>query len=433
MKAVERIEGGGAFLFQGQVPGDKSVTHRSLLIGALGAGETIVRGPLRSADTRATMGVLRALGIALEDDGRDVRLVGGTLSDPTAPLDCANSGTTARILLGVLAGRGVTATLGGDASLSMRPMGRVVDPLRKMGASISYCQDEGRLPLRVEAAELSGASHTLLVASAQVKSALLLAGLAARGRTVVVCPRPTRDHTERMLEAVGAPIRRLRHPGAGEAWEIRGPAEIRPLRSVDVPGDPSSAAFLWAAAAVTGGEASVRGVLLNPRRTGFLRFLEASGVRVEIRVTAEHPERVGDVRVEGRPGGAVEITPEAVPDLIDELPLCAVVMALAPGRGRVTGAQELRVKESDRIEVMTQGLRALGADMTPTSDGWVIRGGRPLHGASLDGKGDHRTVMALAVAAMAAQGESEVRGAEAADVSFPGFFAILRGGRARSV
>jgi 3-phosphoshikimate 1-carboxyvinyltransferase len=404
-----------------RAPGDKSIAHRALLLNALARGGARVANLPPGADVVATISALQALGARVEPSGPAVvRVEGGAGWRAEGPVDCANSGTTARILLGVLAARAAnTVTLTGDLSLRGRPMDRVVAPLRAMGARIEFAVQEGRLPVTVEGHGLEGRTHRLPVASAQVKTALLVAGLAARGETTVEEPVLSRDHSERLLAAMGAALAR-----DGRRATIRpGPLEAI---DVDVPGDFSSAApFLALAAARRGSEAVVEDVGLNPTRVGFLAILERMGALVETEVVAAAPEPRGSVRVAGSGLVAVEVGPDEVPLAIDELPLVAVLATQAEGVTRVRGAAELRVKESDRIEAMALGLRAMGARVETTGDGFAIEGPSRLRGAALDARGDHRIAIALAVAALLAEGPSRLAGEEWVEVSYPSFFADL--------
>jgi 3-phosphoshikimate 1-carboxyvinyltransferase len=336
-------------------------------------------------------------------------------------VDCGNSGTTARLLLGVLAPRARgTVVLDGDASLRRRPMARATEPLAEMGAAIAARGEPGRLPLAITGGRLMGRRHRLAVASAQVKSAILLAGLAADGETVVEEPVRSRDHTERLLDAMGAGI------------EIDG-SRVRlapgPLAAVDVdvPGDLSSAAFFLGLAAAGGGDATVEDVGLNPGRTGFLDLLARLGAEVAVDRADDGVEPRGTVTVRADGLRAIDVGADEVPASIDELPLLAVVATQARGETRVSGAAELRVKESDRIAAIADGLTRMGADIRPLPDGFVVRGPTPLSGAALDARGDHRIGMALAIAAAIADGPSALGGAEWVDVSYPGFFAALAG------
>lgn len=428
-----RIEPSPPIRFRGSVPGDKSISHRALILSSLAEGETVISGLLRSADTEATWRCLAALGGRLTElvDGT-VRVSGaaGRLLAPASSLDAANSGTTARLLLGVLAGGQVSARLEGDRSLSERPMDRVVRPLRAAGARIEELGAPGRLPLAVRPARLAGVRHQVPVASAQVKSALLLAGLLAEGRTEVELPAATRDHTERMLARFGVEVESEAASGR-ETVAVLGPRVLTSPEVLAVPGDPSTAAFLWAAAAITGGEATVQGVCLNPRRIGFLGLLRKMGVAVSWQVEQEEVEPVGSVTVSGRPSRAADVSPEEVADMIDELPLLACVMAVAPGPSRVSGAGELRVKESDRIAAMAEGLCQLGVGCEAMEDGWRIQGGRKVRGGEIAAHGDHRVGMALAVLALAGAEASQLAGGPIWQVSYPSFLTQLVAAGAR--
>jgi 3-phosphoshikimate 1-carboxyvinyltransferase len=413
-------------------PGDKSISHRALLFGALGTTPMQVRNLAPGADVRSTGSCLRALGVSIAEGevpgAVSVRGVGpGGFRPPATVLDCGNSGTTMRLLLGLVAGARVACTLDGDASLRRRPMRRVLAPLRAMGARMDgeEAAEDERAPLRVEpVSRLRGMAHRLPIASAQVKSALVLAGLAADGQTRVREPEPSRDHTERMLGAWGAPVR-------VEEGEVVTTRLLRPLSlpgSLEVPGDPSSAAF-WVGAGllVPGSAVVVRGVDVNPTRTGFLAVLERMGARVELE---PEPARAGDpvatLRVRGGQAlRATEIRPAEVASVLDEIPLLAVVASQASGETRVSGARELRVKESDRLRQLVLGLRAMGADIDELDDGFVLRGPVRLRAAGIDAAHDHRIAMSFAIAGLVADGETEVEGAEWADISYPGFFREL--------
>ncbi|MBS0461838.1 MAG: 3-phosphoshikimate 1-carboxyvinyltransferase [Proteobacteria bacterium] len=409
------------------VTGDKSISHRALLLAAIADGTTHVTGFLEGEDTRATAVILRQLGVridALADGERVIHGVGlHGLRASATPLDCGNAGTGMRLLAGLLAGQEFDSTLIGDASLSRRPMRRVIDPLTAMGACI-HAQPGDLPPLRIHASNgLRGIDYELPVASAQVKSAVLLAGLYAQGTTRVREPQPTRDYTESMLAAFGWPI----HYCAGVA-EIEGGHRLR-ATDVAVPGDFSSAAFLLVAASIVpGSDLLIHDVGVNPRRTGLLAALRAMGADI----VAENPRRCGgeavaDLRVRAAELRGIEVPVEIVADMIDEFPALFVAAALADGPTTVRGAAELRVKESDRIAGMAQALRALGVRVDETPDGAVIHGlggAGCLRGGTVDSCGDHRVAMALAVAAQRADGE--VRIADCANVatSFPGFVAL---------
>ncbi len=408
-----------------QVPGDKSVSHRAVMLAALAEGVSEVHGFLEGEDTRSTAAILQQLGVRIEAPSASVRRVHGVglhgLAGSAAPLDCGNAGTGMRLLAGLLAGQSFESTLVGDASLSRRPMGRVIDPLSCMGARFESLPG-GLPPIRIYANNiLQGIDYELPVASAQVKSAVLLAGLYAHGETRVREPHPTRDYTERMLQAFGWPIEFR----PGEA-RLSGGHRLH-ATEVHVPADFSSAAFfLVAASLVPGSDLHLRRVGMNPRRTGLLAALRLMGARID----EENPgqqggETVADLRVRYAPLRGIEVPEALVPDMIDEFPALFVAAALAEGETVVRGAAELRVKESDRIAVTAAALQALGAKIRETPDGAVIQGGL-LNGGEADSHGDHRVAMSLAIAAQCARGE--VRIADCANVatSFPGFDALAR-------
>jgi len=408
------------------VPGDKSISHRYALIAALATGTSRFEGFSTGVDAAATLGCLRQLGVTIRErtdaDSLSVEVEGRGwrgLSAPDAALDAANSGTTMRLLTGALAAHRFTTTLTGDASLRRRPMARVIDPLSQMGARVEA--PGGRPPLSVTGADLTAIDYRTAVPSAQVKSAVLLAGLHAAGRTIVTEPAPTRDHTERALGAFGA------HVLYGPGWAAVDRSAAMRAIAARVPGDPSAAAY-WAvaAAALPGSEVEITGVGLNPSRLAFLDVLQRAGAQIDADADEiEAGEPVGRLRVRHGTMRPLVILPEEVPGLIDELPALAVLGVLGGGL-TVTGAGELRVKESDRITALVTGLCALGADARELPDGFVIAGGRPLRGGRADAAGDHRLAMAFAIAALGAESESTVAGAESVDVSYPGFFATLR-------
>lgn len=404
-----------------EVPGDKSLTHRALILGALARGRSSIEGGATGQDCASTRRCLEALGASVEDRAEGISIDGSRpLRSAAGSLDCGNSATTMRLLMGALAGASFAARLDGDASLQRRPMERVARPLRTLGAEISTSSD-GKPPVAIRGSRLTGARVEGEVASAQVKSAVLLAGLGARGETTYVERTPTRDHTERMLGSFGVPVRSRPEAGSARALSVGGGAELRPARIV-VPGDPSSAAFLLVAALITpGSEITVRGVLLNPLRTGFLDVLRRMGADIEWGVERDAPEPVGWIRARSSELSGVRVTAREVPALVDELPILAVAGAVAQGPFEVEGASELRVKESDRISAIGAGIGAMGADFEEAADGFRIAGGRGLRGAGIDARGDHRIAMAFAVAGLAAAGRTEIAGADAAAVSFPGF------------
>jgi 3-phosphoshikimate 1-carboxyvinyltransferase len=420
-----RIEPVPALVGHLAVPGDKSISHRALLVGAICDGETHVSGFGRSNDTEATIAAVRALGAQVVEDDVDTLHVHGVglrgLREPGAPIECANAGTLMRLLAGVLAGQdGRRFELVGDDSLSARPMERVAEPLRRMGADVETT--DGHAPLVVGGAQLRAINYELPVPSAQVKSAILLAGVLGAGPTTVVEPTMTRDHTERLLERAGARI--TRRPSS---VTVEGADTLR-LPDLDIPGDFSSAApFLVAAAIVPGSAVTVHGVGLNPRRIGLLDVLERMGARIAIynrRPIGGEP--AGDVELRSSDLVGATIAPSEVPALIDELPLLAVAACHARGETLVRGAGELRAKESDRIEAVADDLRRLGGHIRATRDGFRIKGvPTRLRGGLLDSRGDHRLAMLGAVAGVSSRDGVELRNADAVQTSFPGFFEVL--------
>jgi len=420
-----RIEPVPALVGHIAVPGDKSISHRAVLIAAICEEETRIAGFGRSADTEATIGAARGLGADVVEDDVDTIHVRGVglrgVREPGAPIECANAGTLMRLLAGVLAGQDDRGfELVGDGSLSRRPMERVAEPLRRMGAEVETT--DGHAPLILRGARLRAIDYELHVPSAQVKSAILLAGVLAAGRTTVVEPIPTRDHTERLLERAGAPV--TRRPSS---VTVDG-ADALSLPDVDVPGDFSSAApFLVAAAIVPGSAVTVHGVGLNPRRTGLLDVLERMGARIAIynrRPIGGEP--AGDVELRSSDLVGATIAPNEVPGLIDELPLLAVAACHARGETVVRGAGELRAKESDRIEAVAEDLRRLGGHIRATRDGFRITGvPTRLRGGVVDSRGDHRLAMLGAVAGVSSREGVELRDGGAVQTSFPGFFEVL--------
>ena len=403
------------------LPGDKSISHRAGILGAMAEGQTRVRNYSSAADCASTLSCLRALGVSISRDGSLVTIDSGGLPawrEPAAVLDAENSGSTIRMLAGALAGRPFRSVLTGDESLRRRPLERVAAPLRAMGARV--LTTDGRPPMTIDGGRLRGLTHELPVASAQVKTAILLAGLQADGVTTVREPSPSRDHTERMLPAFGVDVER-----EGLAATVRGGARLRGTEVV-VPGDASSAAFLVVAALVLpDSEVRLDGVLLSPTRTAFVEVLRAMGGRVETHLEASDPEPIGSIVASSSELSGTTVDPELVPSLIDEVPALAVAAACARGTFTITGAGELRVKESDRIAALAEGLAALGARVRERPDGLVVEGGAPLRGAFVRSHGDHRIAMCLSVAALAAAGRTEVEGASCVAVSFPEFYAVL--------
>jgi 3-phosphoshikimate 1-carboxyvinyltransferase len=406
-----------------RVPGDKSISHRYALFGAIADGATHISGYSSGADCAATLACLRALGVPIQKRGPEVEITGRGLHGLTAaaaPVDAGNSGTTMRLLSGLAAAHPFRTTIMGDASLTRRPMRRVIAPLTEMGATIH--SDDGRPPLSIEGAALHGITYRPDVPSAQVKSSVLLAGLHASGQTVVVEPAATRDHTERALTAFGVTLDR-----DGLSVGLRGGQRLRG-RSVKVPGDISGAAFWGAlAAGLPGSVIHIDGVGLNPSRTGLLDILRRAGASVDVTVEYEEAgEPIGRVTIATGQPRSFTVDPSEVPSVIDELPALGALGTLLPEGSvmEVRGAAELRVKESDRISALARGFRAMGAEILEYPDGFRIES-RPLEGAVVDAAGDHRLAMAFAVAATGAATPTTITGAGAVDVSYPGFFQEL--------
>lgn len=407
------------------VPGDKSVSHRALMLAAIADGRSHIRGFLEGEDTRATAGALAQLGVLIETPSAGERIVHGVglngLRDATSVLDCGNAGTGMRLLTGLLAGQTFNSTLVGDASLSKRPMRRVTDPLTAMGAAITT--RDGMPPLEIHGGHgLRGIRYELPVASAQVKSALLLAGLYAKGETEIIEPHPTRDYTERMLSAFGWPI----HFSPGHA-RLEGGRALR-ATDVDVPADFSSAAFFMVAASIVpDSDLRLYAVGLNPRRTGLLHALRLMGADISVESEQENGgEPVGDLLIRHAPLRGIELPEALVPDMIDELPVLFVAAALARGRTVIRGAAELRVKESDRIATMATGLRALGVAIKETPDGAIIDGGS-IGSGRVQTYLDHRIAMSFAVAGLVSEGAVRIEDCGHVATSFPGVLELANG------
>lgn len=407
-----------------RVPGDKSISHRAIMLAALAEGTSRISGFLEGEDTRATARAFASMGVRIQTAGPSERIVHGVglhgLRAADAAIDCGNAGTGMRLLSGLLAGQQFDSTLSGDESLSKRPMRRVIEPLTRMGARIAG--NDGLPPLRISGKRiLRGIDYDLPVASAQVKSAILLAGMYAHGQTQVREPHPTRDYTERMLAAFGWPIE------FGPGWaRIRAGGRLR-ASDVAVPADFSSAAFfIVAASIVPGSELSLRDVGMNPRRTGLLHALRAMGADItESNSREQGGEAVADLLVRHAPLRGIEVPVEIVADMIDEFPILFIAAAAASGTTRIAGAAELRVKESDRIAVMAKGLRALGVAIEEPPDGAVIAGGA-MQGGDVDSAGDHRCAMSFAVAGMLARDAVRIRDCANVATSFPGFVDLAR-------
>lgn len=417
-----------------RVPGDKSISHRALMLGALAVGETRASGLLEGEDVLATAAAMRACGARIEKQGDTWSIHGvgvGALLQPEGALDMGNSGTSTRLLMGLFASHAITAVLTGDASLTKRPMGRVIEPLSQMGASFT-ASPGGRLPLTVEGlCPAVPIEYRLPVASAQVKSALLLAGLNTPGITTVIEPVPTRDHSERMLRGFGAQID-VEEIGGERIIRLHGEAELSP-RAIEVPGDPSSAAFfLVAASLVEGSDLTIENVGLNPTRAGLVGVLRQMGADI----TEENPRTVGgepvaDLRVRHAPLRGIDVDPALAPSMIDEFPILFVAAALAEGTTRTSGLEELRVKESDRLSAMAAALAAAGARVEESANGLVVAGtaGEPLAGtepaAAVATHLDHRIAMSMAVAGLASRAGVEVDDTRPIATSFPAFTDLL--------
>ncbi len=409
-----------------RVPGDKSISHRALLLASVAKGTSRIANLATGQDVESTTGCLRAYGVDIDQSNGAATVKGAGMRSWTQPrtvLDCGNSGTTMRTLAGFAAHYDFRSIFDGDESLRRRPMDRVARPLQALGAEVEA--EGGRFPpLRIIGGKLAGTSIDTQVASAQVKTCVLFAGLAAEGRTIVTEPLITRDHTERLLEALGAPIVQQILESRAHLIEIQ-PFEP-PSFELDVPGDVSSAAFLIGAALLCG-DVSIEGVGLNPTRAGFVQqFRRMRGDVIIEQQEVQLGEPLGRIQAARSPLVAVEVVGDDVPAVADELPLLGVLATQAEGETTVTGAGELRVKESDRIDALVTGLRKLGAEIHELPDGFVVRGGRQLRGTDVDSAGDHRIAMALAVAGLVSEGETRVGGWESAAVSWPGFERTLR-------
>jgi len=403
------------------VPGDKSISHRAAIFGAIASGTTTIHNFLRAGDTRSTLACLKQLGAQISDDGEVITIQGGVLQPQDQTLDCGNSGTTMRLMMGILAGREGRSTLVGDASLSKRPMDRVRIPLEKMGAQISGIGEKNTPPLSISGGGLTGIEYSSPVASAQIKSAILLAGLCADGKTSVIEPSLSRDHTEQMLRGFGVEVR-------GDGLRVEVSRSELTGTEVRVPGDVSSAAFFWCAAALRPGwKVRVNGVGLNPTRTGVLDVLREMGAIIEIENQSESGgELRGDVSVTGAALRSTRIDGALIPRLIDELPILALVATQCAGETVIADARELRVKESDRIAILSCELRKLGANIEEREDGMIISGPTKLAGATVTSPhGDHRIAMTLMCAGLISSGETIVENADAVQSSFPKFIELL--------
>lgn len=407
-----------------RVPGDKSISHRAVMFGALAKGTTRIEGFLPGADCLSTIQCFKQMGIEIEQAGDRVTVQGKGwygLQEPSSRLDVGNSGTTIRLMAGIMATQPFHVVMEGDESIAKRPMRRVIGPLRQMGAKIDGRKEGEFTPLSIRGGGLTGISYESPVASAQVKSAILLAGLQAQGETSVTEPHLSRDHTERMLQAFGVQVER-----DGLTVRVKGGQELQG-RDIQVPGDISSAAFLIAAVMmVPGSSLMIENVGINPSRTGIIDVVRQMGGGLELlneRVVNEEP--VADLLVTYAPLHGIEIAGDIIPRLIDEIPVIAVIATQATGQTIIRDAQELKVKETDRIATVVSQLSKFGAQVEPTDDGMIITGSSKLKGAVIDSMGDHRIGMAMAIAGLAAEGETQIENDEAIAVSFPGFAELL--------
>ena len=421
-----RIIKGNSSPLRGEItpPGDKSISHRSLMLCSLAEGKSLVKNFLVSDDALSTAHAMRALGASIEISGNEVLVEGNGLrglKKPDHVIDCGNSGTTTRLLIGLLSPQQFTTTLTGDKYLQARPMRRVVHPLTQMGAKITGNEDGNKLPLTITGSNLEGISYELPVASAQVKSAIILAGMYAEGETEVIEPSASRDHTERMLTYLGVPVTKN-----GNSIKINKVSNIRPGEII-VPSDISSAAFfIVGALIIPGSEILIKNVGINPLRTGIIDILKSMGGNIEITNERDvNGEPIGDILARSSALHATEIGGDVIPKAIDELPLAAVAATFAQGETLIKDAKELRVKETDRIHAMASELGKLGAHVKEFEDGMSIMGTESLTGAVCSSWGDHRVAMSLAIAGLRAQGETEIVDADCVSVSYPGFFEVL--------
>lgn len=406
------------------VPGDKSISHRGIMLGALANGTTSITNFLKGADCLSTISCFQKMGIEIEEPENEILVHGKGLHGLSAPkeiLDAGNSGTTTRLISGILAGQNFSCDLTGDASIQKRPMKRIMTPLSMMGADITSVHNNGCAPLHIKGAPLKGISYQSPVASAQVKSCVLFAGLYSDGKTSVTEPFLSRNHSELMLSSFGASVQTC-----GTTATIE-PEPVLTAQKVEVPGDISSAAFFIAAGLlIPGSELLIKNVGINPTRDGILRVCRQMGANLELLNTrTQCGEPVADILVKHSELNGTVIEGDLIPTLIDELPVIAVMAACANGETIIRNAEELKVKESNRLEIIVHHLSEMGCDITGTEDGMIIRGGKPLHGAVLDSHLDHRIAMSFAVAGLVADGETEITNADCVNISYPGFYRDL--------
>lgn len=408
------------------VPGDKSISHRSIMLGSLAKGTTEVNGFLQGADCLSTIECFRKMGVQITNKGDETVVICGRglrgLLPPNDTLDVGNSGTTTRLMSGILAAQSFSSRVNGDASIQKRPMKRIITPLAMMGADIKSENENDCAPLVINGRQLNGISYASPVASAQVKSAILFAGLYAEGTTTVTEPALSRNHTEIMFKEFGVDIK-----AEGKAVTVA-PARELFARKINVPGDISSATYFMVAAAITPNSCvTVKNVGINPTRDGIIRVMKMMGADIEVeKTTADIGEPTADITVKTSELKGCVIEGDIIPTLIDEIPAIAVLACFAEGETIIKDAHELKVKESNRIDVMVTNLFAMGADIEATDDGMIIKGGKSLHGAAIDSKLDHRIAMSFTVAALNADGETDILGSECVDISYPGFYGDLK-------
>lgn len=412
------------------VPGDKSISHRSIMLGALAKGTTTVKGFLHGADCLSTISCFTKLGIPIENKNETIFIHGlglRGLQTPETVLDTGNSGTTTRLISGILSAQPFTSILNGDDSIQKRPMGRIIKPLSLMGAKIESIRHNQCAPLRIDGAALHGICYSSPVASAQVKSAILFAGLYADSPTTVLEPSLSRNHSELMLKAFGASLT-ASSDCTGAASVTILPADELFAQEISVPGDISSAAYFLAAGLIApNSEITVKNVGINPTRDGILKVFQAMGGKIKLENKRESAgELTADITVRTSSLHGIKIGGSLIPTLIDELPVIAAAACFAEGTTIIADAAELKVKESNRIDTMVGNLKKMGADITATEDGMIIHGGRPLHGTCIDSFSDHRVAMSMAVAAICSEGETEILGDTCVDISYPGFWEALQ-------
>ncbi len=415
-----------SFKFSGNptIPGDKSISHRALIFGAMAEGKTMIEGLLESADIQSTAECLKLLGVEISSKNNLTLVQGRGLQgfiSPNKLLDCGNSGTTIRLLMGLLCGQNnFSAELIGDTSLVRRPMKRVTEPLALMGARLEMLNHDFA-PIKIQGCPLQGIDYELKIASAQIKTALILAALRANGRTCLSGQIHSRDHTERMLHSFGVEIK-----ASDSMMIIQGGQKLQ-AQDIKVPGDPSAAAF-WIAGAclIPSSNIEMHNISLNPSRLGFIRILQKMGAEIQMEITREYPEPVGNLRLRATPLKGVKVHPDDIPSMIDELPLLAILASQAEGATEVIGAEELRFKETDRIEAVATNLRAMGGEIETRADGFIISGKQKLYGAVLKSFHDHRIAMSFSLAALIADGESLIEGADCVRISYPDFYKTLQ-------